>query len=208
MDSSEEEGDSYDECVYCTLVLMEKKRPIDFYVFSAGSDTSSSRPTSSSGRGSRLRSRTPKSSQGSDLNLDGSEEERDEEDEDEKNEDKSEIESSDEDDYLSNDSDEHGIFDTDSEDYSDDGDDVIIESTKEILSTSTLVRIVKSHHLNQAFRICSLWLVLNASKKLVILYVAQSNLTGSCNLVASSRKRERRPRSSGFAWPSCSRPFH
>ena len=61
---------------------------------------------------------------------------------------------------MSDDSDEHGIFDSDSDDdddYSDDGDDVIIESTKDILSTWTLVKIVKSHHLNQAFRICSLW---------------------------------------------------
>ncbi len=57
----------------------------------------------------------------------------------------------------------NGILHSDSDDDydydSEDDEDVVVESYREILSTLTVVRLVKDHHLNQALRVCGLWWV-------------------------------------------------
>ena len=51
-----------------------------------------------------------------------------------------------------------GIFDSGSDDdFDDSGDDVIVESCRDILSTLNLVRLVEGHHLNAALRVCGFW---------------------------------------------------
>ncbi|TRY67907.1 hypothetical protein TCAL_05253 [Tigriopus californicus] len=62
---------------------------------------------------------------------------------------------------------ESGILATDSEDEDDDDDDsdVIVESSRNLISTLGLVRVLKKHHLNGGFRILSSWL-LNSEKVL------------------------------------------
>ena len=60
-----------------------------------------------------------------------------------------------------------GIFDSESdEDFDDSGDDVIVESSQDILSISNLVRLVDDHHLNPALRVCGFWLM--GSRSIVV----------------------------------------
>lgn len=55
---------------------------------------------------------------------------------------------------------ENGIFDSDSDsECADSDDDVIIESSKDVLSTANIARLIRGHHLNAALRICCLWLM-------------------------------------------------
>lgn len=64
---------------------------------------------------------------------------------------------------------ESGILATDSEDEDevddDDDFDVIVESSRNLISTLGLIRVLKKHHLNGGFRILSSWL-LNSEKVL------------------------------------------
>ena len=60
-----------------------------------------------------------------------------------------------------------GIFDSESDtDFDDSGDDVIVESSQDILSVLNLVRLVEDHHLNPALRLCGFWLM--GSRSIVV----------------------------------------